>query len=112
MADISSIVVGGVTYAIKDETARNMKPNAKNITLSAAAWTGENPYTQSVTLTGITAQSKVDLQPDATVLAALIDDGVNALYIANNNGSLTAYAVGAAPKADMTVQATVMEVNK
>lgn len=119
---MTAVNLGAVTaYALavkngfegtEQEWLASFHPRTASVTLPAAAWTGENPYTQSVTLTGITAQSKVDLQPDATVLAALIDDGVNALYIANDNGSLTAYAVGAAPKADMTVQATVMEVNK
>lgn len=110
MADISSIVVGGVTYNIKDVTARNMKPNTAAITLSAASWTGNDPYTQAISIAGVTAQSKVDLQPDATVLAAMMDAGVNAMYVENNNGVLTAYALGAAPTTDLTVQATITEV--
>lgn len=112
MADISRIAVGGVTYYIKDETARGMKPKTASVTLPAAGWSGDDPYTQAISVAGITAKSKVDIQPDATVLAALIDDGVNALYVANDNGSLTAYAVGAAPKSDMSVQVTVMEVKR
>lgn len=110
MANLSQIIVGGVTYDFEDTVARNMKPNAASVSLFAASWAGDGPYTQAVALDGVTAQSKVDMQPDAAVLAAMMDDGVSALYMANDGGALTAYAVGAAPKTDMTVQVTVTEV--
>lgn len=83
----------------------------QTITLSTT-WSGSDPYTQTVTLPGInriTANTKFDIQPDATVIAQMIDDGVKALYIANDNGTLTAYAVGAAPTASLTVQVTYYE---
>lgn len=81
-----------------------------SITLSAS-WGGSGPYVQTVTVTGatVTARSKVDLQPTAAQMASLISDGVSALLIENNGGTLTAYAVGAAPSAAMTVQCTVEE---
>ena len=81
-----------------------------SITLASNKWTGAGPFTQGVSISNITAKSKVDLQPNSTVLSQLITDGVSALYIANNNGVLTAYAVGAAPTGSLTIQATVMEV--
>ena len=58
----------------------------------------------------VTASSRVDLQPTAAQIAALISDGVTGLVIGNHNGTLTAYAVGAAPSAAMTIQCTVTEV--
>lgn len=84
-----------------------------SITLAAANWTGNGPYTQTVTISGITitSNSKVDIQPNTVAIEQLIIDGVAALYIVNNNGSLTATAIGAAPTADITVQVTVTEVN-
>ena len=82
-----------------------------SITLSTN-WSGDaSPYTQSVTISGTTTNSKVDLQPDATVIAQMADDGVVALYIANDNGTLTAYAVGEKPTVELTIQATITEVS-
>lgn len=81
------------------------------VTLSAD-WAGDaSPYTQTVTISGTTANSKVDLQPDATAIAQMADDGAVALYIVNDNGTMTAYAVGEKPTAEMTIQATITEVS-
>jgi DNA/RNA endonuclease YhcR with UshA esterase domain len=65
-----------------------------------------------VTVSGvnITNNSKVDLQPNAATIQQLIDDGVSALYIQNNNGTLTAYAIGAHPSVQLSVQCVVTEV--
>ena len=81
------------------------------VTLSAN-WVGNaSPYTQTVTISGTTANSKVDLQPDATAIAQMADDGTVALYIANDNGTLTANAVGEKPTVELTIQATITEVS-
>ena len=82
-----------------------------SITLSTN-WTGDaSPYTQTVTISGTTSNSKVDLQPDATAIEQMADDGTLALYIANDNGILTAYAIGEKPTAGLTIQATITEVS-
>lgn len=85
-------------------------PTAATISLSST-WSGSDPYYQTVTVSGatVTANSKVDLQPSETQLATLINSGVTSLLIKNNNGTLTAYALGAKPSS-MTVQCTVTEV--
>lgn len=84
-----------------------------NITLSAANWTGTaSPYTQDVTITGGTATSQADVQADAAAIQQMLDDGTNAIYIANNGGAFTAYAVGEKPTADLTVQLTVYDVKE
>ena len=74
------------------------------------SWSGSGPYTQAVSLDGITPHSKVDIQPDADVFTSLLLDGVTALWIQNDNGVLTACALGAAPSDELTVQCTVTEV--
>ena len=85
--------------------------NAGSVTLSLS-WSGNGPFTQTVTVTGttVTSNSKVDLQPTAAQLTQLMTDGVTALIIENNNGTLTAYALGAAPSTAMTIACTVTEV--
>lgn len=82
-----------------------------SISLSST-WSGSGPYSQTVTVTGatVTANSKVDIQLTAAQIASLIADGVKGLVIENNNGTLTAYAVGVAPSSAMTIQVTVTEV--
>lgn len=80
------------------------------VTISASGWSGNGPYSHSVTISGTTANSKIDLQPDSTVLAQMTTDGTTALYIENNNGTLTAWAMGAAPTASLTIQYTKTEV--
>jgi len=91
-------------------TGKADKPKQVYVNLSAT-WSGTGPYTQTVTVSGATANSKVDLQPTAAQLQQLIDDGVQALYISNNNGVLTAYALGAAPTVALTLQCTMTEVS-
>lgn len=103
---------GGVSAATKGTDYSG--PTAKlSLTLAAASWTGSaSPYTQGVTITGGTATSQADIQADATAIQQMLDDGTNAIYIANNNGTFTAYAVGEKPTADLSVQVTVYEVKE
>ena len=85
----------------------------KSLSLSSS-WSGAaSPYTKTVTISGytITANTKVDMQPDATTIQQLIDDGVLGLYILNNSGTLTAYAIGEKPSVALTVQVTLSEVS-
>lgn len=78
-----------------------------NVALSAAGWSTEEPYSQTAALAGLTAGSLVALHPTAAQLMALQEAGVTALTAANANGTLTVYALGAAPAADLTLQVTI-----
>lgn len=78
-----------------------------SITLTAAGWSTEEPYSQAAALVGLTAGSLVALHPTAAQLMALQEAGVTALTAANANGTLTVYALGAAPAADLTLQVTI-----
>lgn len=101
-----------VTQAIgKMEYKINRAVVIKQLSLPAASWTGSGPYTQTVTITGITVNSKVDIQMDATALGVLIDSGTSAIWIENNNGTLTAKALGEKPNANLSVQVTITEVS-
>lgn len=79
---------------------------------TSTTWSGNGPYTQTVTLPHYTSTSNsfVSIQPDVTNIAQLIADGTSALYIGNNNGTLTLYAIGNHPTVAMTLQVTIEEV--
>ena len=83
-----------------------------SVALSAAGWSTEEPYSQAAALAGLTAGSLVALHPTAAQLMALQEAGVTALPAANANGTLTVYALGAAPAADLTLQVTVTVIGQ
>lgn len=81
------------------------------ITFSAASWrSGADAFEQSVAVTGGTANSLIALQPTIAQIASLSGDGVSALVVDNDSGTFTAKALGAAPSTDITMQATVTEI--
>lgn len=80
------------------------------VTLQAASWTGSvSPYSQTVTISGVTANSRIDINPDATVMNGAMEGGYG-LVFGNNAGTITAYAVGDKPTAAITVQVSITEV--
>lgn len=81
-------------------------PVSGTLTLSSSSWTDnlDGTYSQSITITGSTNYSKIDLQPNAAVLSQLSADGVGAIYVTNQNNVLSAIAVGNAPTANLSVQ--------
>ena len=83
-----------------------------SITLTTAGWSTEEPYSQAAALAGLTAGSLVALHPTAAQLMALQEAGVTALTAANANGTLTVYALGASPAADLTLQVTVTVIGQ
>lgn len=69
-------------------------------------------FTATPTVTGytVTANSKIDLEPSAAGILNLQYSGTTAMFVENNNGVLTAYAVNNAPGSAMTMQCTITEV--
>lgn len=80
------------------------------LSLRASDWTGtESPYSQVVEVSGVTANSKVDLNPTGEQLNSLATNRT-ILNTANDNGTVTVYAIGNKPTEDYTMQATITEV--
>lgn len=76
------------------------------ISLPVASWTGSDPYTQSITMTGVSSDKyTVDIQLSEELYDQLVSDNVGYLVIKNNGGQLTAVAKGGKPSVDLTVQA-------
>lgn len=92
------------------ELIEGVAQSLATLTLSTS-WSGSDPYTQNVTVSGydITEKTKVDIVGDATAINQLCSDGVSTVFITNNNKTLTAYAIGGKPKSALTVQASLYE---
>ena len=85
---------------------------AVEVCLSADGWKGAvSPYSQVVTVPGITATSRVDLQPDEALLEKMRLAGMG-LAAQNDGGQVTVHAFGVCPGEDLTIQATIMEVQR
>lgn len=82
-----------------------------SLELPTASWIGSDPYTQTVTICGSTANTKVDIQLSEEVYDQLVADNVGYLAIKNVDGTLTAVAKGGKPSVDLTVQVTYNNVH-
>lgn len=106
---------GSVTLAkLAQEVKKAYSTYRASLTIPYASWTGSGPYSQTITIPDavITSNTKVDIQPSASVINQLISDGVTGMFFYNNNGTLTIYAVGSAPTADLSVQVTYYETQE
>ena len=90
------------------------KPSVKFVTLVSSGW---NTSTNTLTINNIpgytlTANTKVDVDIDATAYAALVAAGCSELYVENNDGTLLIHALDAVPTSNITVQLTLQEVTQ
>lgn len=96
------------TYATKVEL-QSYLPKSTTISLLAASWTGSSqPYSQVVTINGVTVNSKVDLQPTAVQIVELQNAHIM-LMTENDAGTITVYALGEKPTSDYTMQVLITE---
>ena len=73
-------------------------------------WVGTNsPFSQIVSVSGATSNSKIDILPTPEQLVELQDADI-ALMISNDNGIVTAYAMNNKPTNDYTMQVLITEV--
>lgn len=82
----------------------------RTIFLPAANWTGNDAlYSQTVTIDGITANSRIDLQPTPEQLRSLLTSEIT-MVAENDGGVVTVYAIGDIPTVDYTMQVLITEV--
>lgn len=80
------------------------------VTIRADQWVGSaSPYSQVVTVAGVTKNSQVDLTPNVEQLSAFYHKDL-AFVTANDYGVVTVYAIGQKPENDYTIQVTITEV--
>ena len=103
---------GAITAADETEVELVDLPtdHVSNISLPTASWTGSDPYTQTVTISNSTANTKVDIQPSEEIYDQLVADNVGYLAINNVNGTLTAVAKGNKPSVNLNIQVTYNNV--
>jgi hypothetical protein len=108
--------------AVGDEVVTQVlakaQPRVVTITLDVDKWseivckTDESLcyYGQTVTIDDVTAHSRLDLQPDANMLAEF--QTLDLVFVTENKGgSITVYSVGDMPLKSYTMQATIVETN-
>ncbi len=81
------------------------------VELPSSAWVGDtSPYSQVVSIDGVTPNSLVDLQPSVEQLEVFRSKDL-AFTTENEDGVVTVFAIGDRPQNDYTIQATVTEVS-
>lgn len=80
------------------------------VTLTSNGWHGTGHlFSQAVTITGVTANSQVDLTPSVEQLAIFYEKDLT-FVTENDGGMVTVYAIGQKPQNDYTIQVTITEV--
>jgi hypothetical protein len=99
---------------IAEMVAQTVKSHVRigYVELLADKWVGEtSPYSQEVTIDGVTENTQVDLTPSISQLVIFYNK--NLTFVTENvNGVVTVYAIGQKPENDYVMQATVTEVNR
>lgn len=100
---------------IVDEVTNKVAMNATNarigyVTILANKWVGtSSPYSQVVSVDGVTNNSQVDLTPSVEQLAIFHQKDL-AFVTENEDSVVTVYAIGQKPTNDYTIQVTITEV--
>lgn len=94
-----------------DEIVSQVLPRIVTVTLDVNKWApveGKPYYAQPVDIGEITAHSRLDLQPNADMLAEF--QSLNLVFVTENNGeAITVYSVGDKPLKTYPMQATIVE---
>lgn len=101
ISQIKATVTGKVTFGFT---------RISEVELLSASWVGEgNLYSQVVTVDGVTEYSQVDLTPSVEQLVVFHEKDL-CFVTENDDGVVTAYAIGQKPENDYTIQVTITEV--
>jgi hypothetical protein len=104
MKKMKTLTVNGTTYRVSPVVP------ASSVTLFANKWVGDGDvYSQVVAVPGVTARSKVDLQPTSEQLEEFHYKTL-AFVAENASGVVTVFSVGDKPTGDHTIQITLTEV--
>lgn len=101
----------GESFTLEDLMTMAKSPaRIADVTILASEWVGEeSPYSQVVTIEGVTANSQVDLTPSVEQLTIFYNKDL-AFVTENDSGVVTVYAIGQKPTNDYVIQVTITEV--
>lgn len=86
------------------------KAKKRSVTLLASKWVGtDSPYSQVVTVAGVTENSQVDLTPSLAQQVVFTEKKL-VFLTENYGGVVTVYAIGQKPENDYEIQVTITEV--
>lgn len=108
--DDNSVIINLADLANIRAEIDSLIPKSTTVEILDSAWTaGDGYYSQVVTVNGVTANSKVDLQLTASQILDFQASNTS-LVTENNNGTVTVYAIGNRPKSTYYLQALITEV--
>ena len=94
-----------------EETNRTISRRYENISVYANAWQGQdNIYTQPVYIKNLKKNELVEILP-TKLQDELLDDFGTVIFVKNDNGEATAYAIGYAPDIDYNFNVSVTETS-
>lgn len=94
----------------KGDNGENGKFYYTTVVLQSSLWSNSgSPYTQTLDVEHVTANSCVNICPSYTNISAAINEKYT-LAVVNNNGIVTFYAIGNKPVSNISLQVQVAEV--
>lgn len=105
-AELAYLMVGD---EVVTQVLAEVKPRVITVTL-AETWNqdADGKYSQIISLDDITEHSRLDLQPNADMIAEFKQLGL-VFVTENKNGTITVYSVGNMPSKSYAMQATIVE---
>lgn len=94
----------------KNKLAGISAPKLTTVSLPTSSWVGKkSPWSQEVTVNGVTANSRLELCPTAEQIVDLQASEIT-LMLQNDSGTVTAWAINNKPTSDLTLQVLITEV--
>lgn len=91
-------------------TNSSSMPKLVTISIPASGWSGSNnSYSQAISVNGVNANSKLDLQPTSEQIAELQNAEI-ILMASNNNGIVVLHSLNGKPSKDLRMQMLITDV--
>ena len=85
-------------------------PNSSKLVTSGGMWAAISGISSVESIQEITLDKDDWTGTDAAAISQLLSDEVRAVWVENNNGTVTVYSIGAVPTEDITVQCSVENI--